>query len=54
MKVPRPLGTMGPGDSDYDSSEEGKRRKGYRGDHDTAHRYAWNLDMEATRHGTRM
>lgn len=54
MKVPRPLSSMGPGDSDYDSSEEGKRRKGYRSDHDTTHRYVWNLDLEVIRHRTGM
>ena len=39
MKVPRPPPALGSGDSDYDSGDEGKRRKGYRGDHDIPRRY---------------
>ena len=40
VKVPRPPGAMGSGESDYDSGDEAKRRKGYRGDHDVTRRYA--------------
>lgn len=39
VKVPRLPGALGSGESDYDSGDEAKRRKSYRGDHDVTRRY---------------
>lgn len=46
VKVSRPPPALGSGDSDYDSGDEGKRRKGYRGDHDMSRRYVTHQGMQ--------
>lgn len=46
IKVVRPLppGTIGSGESDIESGEEGKRRKAYRGDHDATTRRSLHIN----------